>query len=147
MNADEGIVIFQPDGRHEAANGAVAGRQVVRNAGLVIDGQSSDIAAQRNEWYPFLAPWVDKRAPPCRLGGSARVGARETAQDAVHRRLDARIRGHPVALPGVERVLRDRIEVGVLAAQAGDVRLVREFATQEWVLLLVLVIDDRMHDR
>ena len=61
--------------------------------------------------------------------------------------LTRRIGGQRVALPGVERRLRDRIEVGVVARQAGEVGPIAEFAAEHRLAELVLVVDHRMDDR
>src|SRR5204863_10032332 len=98
MDADEWIAIFDTDRWHEAANGAVAGGQIIGNTGFALDRERGDVATQGDERRPFLAPRVDERAPPRRFRRRTRIRAGEAAQNTIGRGLDRRIGGQPVAL-------------------------------------------------
>src|SRR4051795_6633098 len=146
MHADERITVFEADCRHDAADGAVAGRQIIAHAGLTLDRQRRDIAAQRRKRCPLLPVWIDQSAPPYRLSRTSRVSPGKAAQDAIRRRLEGWIRGEPVALPGVECRLRNWVEVRLVTCQADNVGPISQFAAQQRLREPVAVVDDGMND-
>jgi hypothetical protein len=93
LHVDEGIAVFNTDSRHQARGLGRTDRQIVGDAGLVVDVGADQVAAQRSERRENLADGIGERAAPFDLGGQARVVAGDAAQQAVRRRFPGGVCG------------------------------------------------------
>ena len=83
LDVDEGIAIFQADGRHGAHQIGVAGGDEVGHARIVVDLHRAGVGAHRSERRELLAERVGEGAAPVRLRREAAVGAGNAAQQAI----------------------------------------------------------------
>src|SRR5262249_58774727 len=103
------------------------------------------VRAHAEEGGEHLAPGVDDGMLPIPLGGRSGVIAGDAAQQAVVR-VDQRRIGGLGAQRTVERRLRNRVEVGGLAGDAGQVVMEAEFTAGYTAGEDIVVIDHRVHD-
>ena len=121
---------------------------IVGDAGIVVDRNRRGVGAQFHERREDLSVGIGDAALPLRLAGDAVVGSRDAAQQAVGW-VSSRPDRRWCRRTGVVRMRggRDRIEVGVGAAQTRQVGLIAEFAAEHRLAEDVAVIDHRMDDR
>ncbi len=142
LDVDEGVAIFEADGRHHPQCLAFAGRQEVRSARLVRHRSVDRIGTDARKRRPDFARGIGIRAPPIRFTGRSRIGTGHAAQQAVGRRNGfGRIGCRPQASAGEPGDRIFGVERRGVARQAGEVALVAELAAEDVVIDHVGIID------
>ena len=113
LDADERIAVFEADRRHGAELGAVAGRDIVGNAGNVGHRNRRGVRPQLYERREDLPEGIGDAALPLRLSGDAGVASRDATEQTVGGHFRGRVGGDERAEAiGVCR-RRDRIEIRI----------------------------------